>query len=108
MIILNGYPMLGRWGRNVIPLPPGQYHLHVHLPYVMPQRIGPADLTIWLQPAMALDVEYRAPLWAYARGALGPAPQPWNGKGCFIPLLVLLVIMLTLLLALFLAALLSV
>ncbi|WP_156325851.1 hypothetical protein [Nonomuraea sp. SBT364] len=86
-IVLNGHRMLGRWGRNVIPLPPGQYHLHVHLPYLLPAQIGPADLTIWLQPGAALDVEYRAPVFAYSRGALGPAPQPWNGMGCMIALM---------------------
>ncbi|MBB6346435.1 hypothetical protein ACWGH8_13860 [Nonomuraea muscovyensis] len=86
-IVINGHPMPGRWGRNAIPLPPGQHHLNVHLPYLLPAQIGPADLTIWLQPGTALEVEYRAPLWAYSRGALGPAPQPWNGKGCMITLL---------------------
>src|SRR5690606_16849342 len=79
--------MLGRWGRNTIPLPPGQYHLHVHLPYFLPAQIGPADLTIWLQPGTTLELEYRAPLWAYSRGALGSAPQPWNGMGCMVTLL---------------------
>ncbi|MGI5291871.1 hypothetical protein ACQEVF_52365 [Nonomuraea polychroma] len=39
---------------------------------------------------MALELEYRAPLWAYARGALGPAPQPWNGKGYIIAMLAIL------------------
>ncbi|WP_205314774.1 hypothetical protein [Nonomuraea lactucae] len=86
-IILNGHQTLGRWGRNTIPLPPGQYHLHIHLPYFLPPQIGPADLTVLLQPGMALELEYRAPMWAYSRGALGPAPQPWNGKGCVIALL---------------------
>ncbi|WP_127932450.1 hypothetical protein [Nonomuraea polychroma] len=89
-IILNGHQMLVRWGRNTIPLPPGQYQLHVHLPYFLPSRIGPADLTVWLQPGMALELEYRAPLWAYSRGALGPAPQPWNGKGYIIAMLAIL------------------
>ncbi|WP_200824411.1 hypothetical protein [Nonomuraea solani] len=87
MIVLNGHAMPGRWGRNLIPLPPGRHHLHVHLPYLLPARIGPADLTIWLQPGMALELEYRAPLWTYSRGSLGTAPQPWNGKGCLIGLL---------------------
>lgn len=88
-IVLNGYQMLGQWGRNTIPLAPGQYHLHVHLPYLLPPKIGPADLTIWLQPGTALELEYRAPLWTYSRGSLGPAPQPWNGKGCMIASLVI-------------------
>ncbi|TDD07988.1 hypothetical protein E1294_47870 [Nonomuraea diastatica] len=65
------------------------HHVHVHLPYLLPAQIGPADLTVWLQPGMAYEVEYRAPVWAYARGALGPAPQPWNGQGCMIALLVI-------------------
>ncbi|TMR11270.1 hypothetical protein ETD86_36315 [Nonomuraea turkmeniaca] len=90
MIVLNGHPMLGQWGRNTIPLPPGQHHLHVHLPYFLPAKIGPADLTVWLQPGMALELEYRAPMWAHSRGALGSAPQPWNGKGCIIALLAIL------------------
>ncbi|MFG1682961.1 hypothetical protein ACGFNP_22540 [Nonomuraea sp. NPDC049269] len=106
-IILNGHVMLGRWGRNTIPLPPGQHHLHVHLPYFLPARIGPADLTIWLQPGMALELEYRAPLWAYSRGALGTAPQPWNGKGCMITLLAIPAATLVLLLILIVVAILS-
>jgi len=87
IIVIDGRPMQGRWGVNVIPLPPGRHHLHVHLPYLMPQRIGPADLTIWLQPGMSLPVEYRAPMLAFSNGALGPAPQRWPGMGCFVAIL---------------------
>ncbi|MFF4774265.1 hypothetical protein ACFY05_15520 [Microtetraspora fusca] len=100
-IVLNGHQMPGRWGRNVIPLPPGQYHLHLHLPYLLPPQIGPADLAIWLQPGTTLELEYRAPVWAFSRGALGPAPQPWNGMGLAIALSAIGVGMLALLLALF-------
>ncbi|WP_218001746.1 hypothetical protein [Microtetraspora malaysiensis] len=107
-IMLNGHQMLGRWGRNIIPLPPGQYHLHLHLPYLLPPQMGPADLMIWLQPGMTLELEYRAPMWAYSRGALGPAPQPWNGKGAAIALSAIAGGMLALLLALVVFAALSV
>ncbi|MFF3668931.1 hypothetical protein [Microtetraspora malaysiensis] len=107
-IMLNGHQMLGRWGRNIIPLPPGQYHLHLHLPYILPPQMGPADLMIWLQPGMTLELEYRAPVWAYSRGALGPAPQPWNGKGAAIALTAIVGGMLALLLALVIFAALSV
>ncbi|MCG5215408.1 hypothetical protein [Streptosporangium sp. KLBMP 9127] len=99
-IFLNGHQMLVRWGHNAIPLPPGQYHLHVHLPFIFPAQIGPADLTIWLHPGRALELEYRAPLWTYSRGALGSAPQPWNGKGCMIAILAVLLGALALLLIL--------
>ncbi|MEV0597412.1 hypothetical protein [Nonomuraea cavernae] len=99
MIVINGHPMPGRWGRNTVPLPPGQHHLHLHLPYILPTQIGPADATVWLQPGMPLELEYRAPLWTYARGALGPAPQPWNGKGCVIALLAIIGALILLMLA---------
>ncbi|MEQ4721189.1 hypothetical protein [Nonomuraea sp. B19D2] len=56
---------------------------------------------------MALELEYRAPLWAYSRGALGTAPQPWNGKGCLITLLAIPACTLVLLLILLVFALLS-
>ncbi|WP_432925326.1 hypothetical protein ACQPZZ_32310 [Microbispora sp. CA-135349] len=107
-IVINGHQVPGRWGRNTIPLPPGQYHLHVHLPYLLPPQVGPADLTIWLQPGMALELEYRAPMWTFFRGALGPAPQPWNGKGCAITSLALAGGMLLLLLVLIVVAVLSI
>lgn len=81
VVMLNGHHVPGvRWGRLPIPIQPGQYHLHVHIPYLLPAQIGPADQTIWIQPGGVLEVEYRAPLWAYSRGALGPAPQPWPGR----------------------------
>jgi hypothetical protein len=107
-IVINGHQTLGRWGRNVIPLPAGRHHLHIHLPYFLPPRYGPADLTIWLQPGTALEVEYRAPVWAFSRGAFGPAPQPWNGKGWLIPLLVILVGMLVFLWVLIIAVFVSI
>lgn len=80
MIAINGNLMTGRWGRNMIPVPPGQNHVHIHLPYFLPPRIGPADTTVWLEPGEMVELEYRAPLLAFARGALGPAPQEWPGK----------------------------
>lgn len=97
VITLNGYPVPGRWGRQAIPVAPGQYQLHIHLPYLMPSRIGPADLTIWVQPGQSLELEYRAPMWSFSKGALGTAPQPWNGVGIMaavaaIPLLFVLLI----------------
>lgn len=103
-ITLNGYPVPGRWGRVPIPLAPGQYHLHIHLPYLMPSQIGPADLTVWLQPGQALELEYRAPLWAYSRGALGTGPQPWPGKGIMIGLVTFLLLFILLIVVLVIVA----
>lgn len=67
------------WGRNVIPVQPGQYQLHVHVPYFLPPRIGPADLTVDVAPGQTVALEYRAPMWNFSRGSLGAPPQQWNG-----------------------------
>src|SRR5690606_16399391 len=58
MISVNGHLMPGRWGRNMIPVPPGQSHVHIHLPYLLPPRIGPADTTVWLRPGEVVELEY--------------------------------------------------
>src|SRR5690606_37749848 len=98
MISVNGHLMPGRWGRNMIPVPPGQSHVHIHLPYLLPPRIGPADTTVWLRPGEVVELEYRAPLWAFSRGALGPAPQQWPGKAVIYILVALLGLWLVLML----------
>jgi hypothetical protein len=79
-IVVNGYEMPARgWGRTVFPLAPGQYHLHVHTPYFFPRQVGPADHTVAVHPGQVVELEYRAPLFTFVRGALGPPPQPYRG-----------------------------
>ncbi|MBC6466957.1 hypothetical protein HKK74_15815 [Actinomadura alba] len=87
-IAINGHLFPGQWGRNVIPMPAGQHHVHVHVPYLIPSRIGPADLQVPLQQGQSVELEYRAPLFAFSPGAMGPGPQPWNGMGATIALIV--------------------
>jgi hypothetical protein len=79
-IFVNGHEVAASWGRNVIPVQPGQHQLHVHVPYFLPPKVGPADLTVPVQPGQpAVELEYRAPVWAFSRGSLGPPPQQYNG-----------------------------
>ncbi|MFD1936168.1 hypothetical protein ACFSKW_32325 [Nonomuraea mangrovi] len=79
VVTLNGYPVPVAWGRNVIPVAPGAHHLHVHIPGILPPQVGKADLQVWVAQGQSLPVEYRAPVWSFSPGALGRAPQPWNG-----------------------------
>ncbi len=72
---LNGHPVGNQWGRHVIPVPPGQYHLHVHVPYFLPPQLGPADLNVPVHPGQTVELEYRAPMFAFVKGALGVPPQ---------------------------------
>jgi hypothetical protein len=80
-VFLNGHEVAAVWGRNVIPVQPGQHHLHVHVPYFLPPKVGPADLAVPVHPGQTVELEYRAPVWAFSRGSLGPPPQPYNGMG---------------------------
>lgn len=78
-VVLNGRPIQARWGRMELPMPPGQYHLHVHTRYFMPSQLGKADTVVPVSPGHIVEVEYRAPLWALSAGSLGPVPQRYNG-----------------------------
>ncbi|MFT4200375.1 hypothetical protein [Gordonia sp. (in: high G+C Gram-positive bacteria)] len=87
-IEINGQPIPGRWGVNSIPLPPGQHHVHVHVPYLLPPRMGPADMLVTIAPQQNVPMEYRAPMWAFSKGSMGPAPQSYNGVGLTIAMMV--------------------
>ena len=92
-IFLNGYEMpVGGWGRAVYPAQPGQYHVHVYLPYWLPSRAGPADYTVAVAPGQFVELEYKAPLFTFSRGALGPPPQRYPGGAATIPSVVAVLI----------------
>jgi hypothetical protein len=81
-MFVNGYEVGARWGRNVVPMPPGQHTVLMYVPYFLPPRIGPAETTVTITDAyQAVELEYRAPLWQFSRGSLGPPPQKHNGAG---------------------------
>jgi hypothetical protein len=69
------------WGRTVVPARPGQHNVHVHTPYFLPPRLGPADTTAFVQPGQIAELEYKAPMWSYSAGSLGIGPQKYNGVG---------------------------
>jgi hypothetical protein len=76
---VNGHDAAKGWGRQVLPVPPGQYHLHVHVPYWLPPQVGPADLSVTVHPGQTVELEYRAPMIAFMKGALGAPPQKYPG-----------------------------
>ncbi|AJR30088.1 hypothetical protein [Mycolicibacterium fortuitum] len=86
---LNGnvVPSAG-WGRTVLPVLPGRHFLHVEIPAKgrFGSARGLADTVIDVYPGRMIELEYRAPLAepivrgvSSPRGALGPAPQQYNG-----------------------------
>jgi len=93
-IFLNGYEMPAwGWGRAVYPTHPGQYHVHVYLPYWLPSRVGPADFAVAVVPGQFVELEYKAPLFTFSRGALGPPPQRYPGVAATIAIVVAVLIL---------------
>ncbi|MEU4426328.1 hypothetical protein AB0F81_37375 [Actinoplanes sp. NPDC024001] len=91
---IDGQPVPAGWRRPIVaPVAPGQHHVHVHVPYLMPRRIGKADLIVTAAPGQTVELEYRAPLIVYMRGALGAGPQKYPGLVASVILLVLLMLM---------------
>jgi hypothetical protein len=88
-VIVNGREMpTAGWGRTIVPAPPGQYHVHVHTPYFVPSRVGPADFTLIVAPGQLVELEYKAPVWTFGPGSLGPPPQTYYGQSAIIAITV--------------------
>ena len=66
---------------RIVPARPGQHHVHVHVPYFLPPKLGPADATVDVRPGQVAELEYKAPMWAFSAGSLGVGPQKYNGVG---------------------------
>ena len=74
VIMINGrYHRPTRWGANVIDLPPGQYQVHAHVPYLW--QFGHATQLVPVNAGQQVDLAYRAPAITFGFGALGPPPQ---------------------------------
>jgi hypothetical protein len=93
-LAINGQPVTVGWGRTVVPVPPGQYHVHVHVPYLLPPRIGTAETVVAVHPGQVVELEYRAPAIGWLGGAIGPAPQKHRGMPAAIALLVVPLVLL--------------
>ena len=80
VVTIDGQPHQIPWSRRtVVPVPPGQHHVHVHVPYILPPQVGKADTAVQTYPGQPAELEYRAPVWAFSPGSLGPPPQQYNG-----------------------------
>ena len=87
-VAINGHRVPTVWGRTVIPVPPGQHGVHVHVPYILPPEIGVAETVVPVHPGQTVEVEYRAPAIAWLGGSIGPAPQKHRGMAAAIALTV--------------------
>ncbi|WP_301546869.1 hypothetical protein [Gordonia sp. X0973] len=102
-IEVDGYPVNAQWGINEIPLPPGQHQVHVHVPYFLPPKVGPATTVVNVGQQQVVPVEYRAPVWAFSEGSIGPAPQSYNGVGITLGMILVPIVLFLLLMILIVA-----
>jgi len=93
-LAVNGQRVPAGWGRTVVPVPPGQHHVHVHVPYLLPPRIGTAETVVPVHPGQVVEVEYRAPAIAFLDGTIGPPPQKHRGMPAAIALVVVPLVLL--------------
>ncbi|GLW31977.1 hypothetical protein [Actinoplanes regularis] len=90
---IDGRRVQAAWGRVSTPVALGEHHVHVHVPYPLPSRLGSADTTVVALPGRTCELEYRAPLLAFLHGALGPPPQKYPGFTLAVVLLIVTAIL---------------
>ena len=78
-VAVDAVPVPGSWGRTVLPVVPGPHRVQVYVPYFLPPRVGRVETIVTVQPGQTVELEYRAPAWLFARGALGTPPQRYPG-----------------------------
>jgi hypothetical protein len=93
VVTIDNYPVPpAGWGRQVIPVAPGRHQLHVHTPYFLPPRVGPADLVVDVAPGQTAELEYRSPVVVFMGGSLGTPPQKYNGMWVLIALYAVIIL----------------
>lgn len=79
-VLINGQETpQSPWGRQVIPVAPGNYHVSAFTPYWLPPKMGPAEADVSVAPGQVAELEYRVPIIAFIAGSLGAPPQKYNG-----------------------------
>jgi hypothetical protein len=88
-IVVNGAPLRANWGPTSLDLPPGHHFVEVSSRYL--GRTGVAGTWVPVSPGQTTMVFYRAPAIVFARGSIGPVPQPTRGMATTVVLMLLLV-----------------
>ena len=90
VLAIDGRPLPAGWGRPVVTtVAPGRHHIRVSVPYLIPRRIGAADVMVDAVPGRTVELEYRAPLLTFLKGAFGTPPQKYPGMAATVVMLIL-------------------
>ncbi|WP_328469509.1 hypothetical protein OHA21_02025 [Actinoplanes sp. NBC_00393] len=90
---VDGQDVPATWGRVVTSVGLGPHLVHVHVPYLVPARIGTAETTVVAAPGKTVELEYRAPLLSFMGGALGAPPQRYPGLAAAVIMLIFAVVL---------------
>ncbi|MGL6236465.1 MAG: hypothetical protein ACRC20_14095 [Segniliparus sp.] len=87
---VDGVELVRKWGKQLLPVAPGQHLVEIHTRYLWP--MGRASLPVFVQPGQTVPVFYQAPTIAWLKGAIGHAPQ--KAPGLVLTVVLLAVVML--------------
>ncbi|WIM99512.1 hypothetical protein ACTOB_003169 [Actinoplanes oblitus] len=93
VLTIDDQPVRAAWRRRiVVPVSPGPHLLRAHVPYLVPRRIGGAELPVGVAPGQMISLEYRAPVLVFLRGTLGSPPRKYPGLAAAVLLSVVLAV----------------
>ncbi|MCD4525620.1 hypothetical protein [Nocardioides sp. cx-173] len=78
---LNGYPVATSYGQNVLPVPPGRWHLDVSCQWL--KEFGQAAIDVDVAPGQHVPIFYAAPMHQFTTGSIGFEKQPRKGVAVF-------------------------
>lgn len=76
-VLLNGHQMDSQYGRNVYPVPPGQWAIELYCQWTW--KYGRARLDCNVAEGQTVPVFYAAPLSGFSKGAIGHQKQKRPG-----------------------------
>ena len=74
---LNGFDMPSQYGRNVYPVPPGNWKVDMYCQWTW--KFGRASISFPIIEGQTVPVFYAAPLSGFSKGAIGHTKQKRKG-----------------------------
>jgi len=85
---VNGWPLPPRFGRSMVPVPPGRVRVDVVAQWT--KKYGRATLELQTAPGQVVPVFYAMPYHVFAKGAIGHVKQRRPGLlGLLLPLVII-------------------
>jgi len=86
-VLINGWPVASKFGRTLIPVPPGAVRVDVFALWT--KQYGRASLAFHAAPGQSVPVFYALPYHVFANGAIGHVKQKRPGLAAIVvPLIV--------------------